>query len=89
MLLRAQLFRGYIGLDDAEYGKFAYEISQGTFPPAAYTGPAVFPLRVGVTAPTAAAFSLFGVGEWTLVLYPLLVSLATVLLAFWCARTTP
>jgi len=78
-------FRGYSGLDDAEYARFAYFLANGVPFPADYTGPAVFPLRVGVIAPTALFYEVFGITEWTTVLYPFAISLAGVVLVYWCA----
>jgi hypothetical protein len=78
-------FRGYSGLDDAEYARFAYFLANGIPLPADYTGPAVFPLRVGVIGPTALFYQAFGVTEWTTVLYPFAISLAGIVLVYWCA----
>jgi hypothetical protein len=84
-MLRAYLFRGYIGLDDAEYARFGHQFGRQPFPPVGYDGPAVFPLRLGATIPTAISFRAFGVNEWSMVLYPFLVSVGTIILAFACA----
>jgi hypothetical protein len=78
-------FRGYSGLDDAEYARFAYFLANGMAFPTDYTGPAVFPLRVGMIAPTALVYQVFGVTEWTTVLYPFAISLAGIVLVYWCA----
>jgi len=82
--IRIYCFRGFIGLDDAEYAKFAYQISQGSFSVGDYLGPAVFPLRVGLTFPTAFLFQFFGVSEWTMVLYPLFLSVFGIFLVYFC-----
>jgi hypothetical protein len=83
--IRAFAFRGYSGLDDAEYARFAYLLANGTPFPADYTGPAVFPLRMGTIAPTALVYRMFGIGEWTSVVYPFAISLAGIVLAYGCA----
>ncbi len=83
--LRMYDFRGFGAVDDAEYAKFAYQMSQDTFSVGTYDGPAVFPLRVGIIYPTAVLFRLFGVHEWTMVLYPFILSLMGVALASVCA----
>jgi hypothetical protein len=83
--IRIYAFRGYSGLDDAEYARFAYLLANGVPFPTEYTGPAVFPLRVGVIAPTAFFYEAFGVTEWTTVLYPFAISLAGIVLVYWCA----
>ena len=83
--IRALLFRGYVGLDDAEYSRFAYNLSHGSLQPDGYTGPGVFPLRIGLIGPTAAIFRVFGVNEWTMVLFPFVLSLGSIGLAYLCA----
>jgi hypothetical protein len=83
--IRVYAFRGYTGLDDAEYARFAYLVAHDMPFPADYAGPAVFPVRMGVIAPTAFVYQVFGVTEWTTVLYPFAVSLAGIVLVFWCA----
>src|SRR5688572_4456524 len=85
-MMRAYLFRGYIGLDDAEYARFAHQFGQQPLPPVGYDGPAVFPLRLGATVPTALSFRAFGINEWSMVLYPFVVSIGTIVLAFICAK---
>ncbi len=82
--IRAYLFRGYVGLDDAEYAHLAYQLAYGSFHSAAYTGPVVFPLRIGVIMPTAILFRVFGVHEWTMVLYPFIVSVLSIALIYLC-----
>ena len=84
-VVRVYAVRGYSGLDDAEYARFAYFLANGIPFPADYTGPAVFPLRVGLIAPTAFFYQVFGVTEWTTVLYPLAISIAGIVLVYWCA----
>ncbi len=81
----ARAFRGYVGLDDAEYAHLAYEIARGTFHPGAYHGPVVFPLRVGVLVPAAAVYYAFGLTEWSTVLYPFVVALLSIALVYACA----
>ncbi len=83
--VRAYGFRGYSGLDDAEYARFAYLLANRMPFPSDYTGPAVFPLRIGVIAPTALFYQAFGVSEWATVLYPFAISLAGIVLVYWCA----
>jgi len=42
----------------------------------------IFPARIGILAPAAMSFKVFGVSEQTLGVYPLMVSLAGILLAY-------
>lgn len=85
--LRLHLFSGYGGFDDAEYAKIAYEIANGTFSPRDYGGPPVFPLRVGLVLPAALVIRVLGLSEWSMVLYPLVLSLLTLPLVYVCAST--
>lgn len=85
--VRIYLFRGYVGLDDGEYARLAYQLAHGEFSLGEYAGPAVFPLRVGLIAPTAAVFGLFGFGEKLMVSFPLFLSLLSLPLAYLCAST--
>jgi 4-amino-4-deoxy-L-arabinose transferase-like glycosyltransferase len=83
--VRVYTFHGFGGIDDAEYARFAALLADGREFPRDYAGPGVFPLRLGVVAPTAVVFRLFGVNEWTMVLYPLVLSLASIVLIYICA----
>lgn len=83
--LRIYSFRGFGTTDAAEYAILASQITKGTFTPGSYQGPAVFPLRVGLIYPTALAFQVFGVNEWSLSLYPFILSLLSLLLIYYCA----
>ncbi len=83
--LRLYCIRGFAGFDDAEYAKIAYQITQGHFKTGTYQGPAVFPLRVGVIYPTVLSFRFFGVTEWGMILFPLLLSILSLMLAYGCA----
>ena len=82
VLLRLYEFRGFGALDDAAYAQIAHQMSDGSFRAGAYQGPAVFPLRVGIIYPTALFFRAFGVSEWTMVLFPFIVSMLSILLAY-------
>ena len=73
-------------MDDAAYAQIAHEISEGRFTAGSYKGPAVFPLRVGIIYPTALLFRHIGVSEWTMVFFPFLISLLSVLLAYICTN---
>jgi hypothetical protein len=85
--LRLVLFRGYFGLDDAEYARLAYQMAEGVFPLGEYPGPAVFPLRIGLIAPTAGAIWLFGLTEKLMVFFPFLLSILILPLAYVFAGT--
>ena len=80
--VRVYAFSGYVGLDDAEYARFAVALAEGRDAKTGYTGPAVFPLRVGTFVPTAAFFKMFGVNEWAMVAYPFIASLASIVVIY-------
>jgi 4-amino-4-deoxy-L-arabinose transferase-like glycosyltransferase len=82
LLLRLYEFRGFGAVDDAAYAQIAHQMAQGTFHAGTYEGPAVFPLRVGMIYPTAILFRFFGVSEWTMVAFPFILSLLSILLAY-------
>ena len=83
--LRVYFFGGYIGLDDGEYTRFAYQMAQDQFSINGYSGPAVFPLRIGVIFPASLTFRFFGFGEWSVVVYPFVISVLALLLSYICA----
>src|SRR5438094_958772 len=84
IVIRTYLFTGYIGLDDAEYARFAYRLAHGSLQIGDYRGPGVFAARIGLVAPTAVLFRLLGFGERTMVVVPFLVSVLSILLIYWC-----
>jgi 4-amino-4-deoxy-L-arabinose transferase-like glycosyltransferase len=80
--LRVYLFEGYAGLDDGEYARFAYHLATQGHYPTGYTGPAVFPLRVGTILPASAIYVIAGMSEWTTVVYPFVISLLEIILIY-------
>jgi len=82
--LRLYCFHGFVGLDDAEYARFAHQMAKGAFTVRTYGGPAVFPLRVGIIFPTSLLFRFFGVSEWSMVFYSFLLSFLCLFLAYIC-----
>lgn len=91
--LRLYCFNGLWGTDDAEYARLANAMAKGNFNEFVtanfvekFTGPAHIPLRVGLIFPLSILFRLFGVSESILILYPLLISVLGILLAYSCGR---
>jgi len=82
LALRLYEFRGFGAVDDAAYAQIAHQMANGTFHVGDYRGPAVFPLRLGIIYPTALLFRWFGTNDWTMVLFPFLVSLLGIPLAY-------
>ena len=93
LALRLYTFVGYFGADDGEYARLAnamVEGNLGAFIDENYIrnfhAPAHLRFRLALIAPLALLFGLFGISEWVLVSYPLLISLLGVVLAFLCGR---
>jgi 4-amino-4-deoxy-L-arabinose transferase-like glycosyltransferase len=84
--VRLLSFRGYTTHDAAAYTELAHMMVSGTFKPGMLWFYPVFSARVGLFAPVALAFELGGVNEVMLALYPLLLSMSSVLLAYCAAR---
>ena len=91
--LRVQTFRGYWGTDDGEYALLANALATGQFHAFVtehyvnnFHGPAHLPYRIALVAPLSLAFRAFGVSEISLVAYPFLVSMLSVVLAFVTGR---
>ncbi len=72
---------GYDG-DDVGYADLAHSIVAGGFREAHERTSLIFPARIGILAPAAMSFKVFGVSEQALGVYPLVVSLAGILLAY-------
>jgi 4-amino-4-deoxy-L-arabinose transferase-like glycosyltransferase len=72
---------GYDG-DDVGYAELAHSMVAGGFREAHERTSLIFPARIGILAPAAMSFKVFGVSEQTLGVYPLMVSLAGILLAY-------
>ena len=93
ILLRLYCFHGFWGTDDAEYARLAHAMTQGNFIQFVnenyienFYGPAHLPLRMGLIYPLSILFRLFGINEWVLILFPLLMSIIGILLAYFCGR---
>ena len=54
-------FTGYKGIDDHVYAKMAHRMAQGDFKiTESYSHVPIFPFRVGLFAPAALCFKIFG-----------------------------
>lgn len=83
LVLRCTYFVGIGGFDDISYLKHVAEILNGTFSTSfVFSGEFPFRYRAGILFPTAAMFSVFGTSEYTAAVFPLLVSMATIWLAW-------
>jgi 4-amino-4-deoxy-L-arabinose transferase-like glycosyltransferase len=81
--LRAVSFIGYgYDGDDVGYAELAHSIVVGGFREAHERTSLIFPARIGILVPAAISFKVFGVSEQALGVYPLVVSLASIVLAY-------
>ncbi len=85
-LLRVLCFAGISPNDDEQYAWLAHQIAQGEFQIGKYQGPPVWPLRVGLLIPVAAAFEVAGTTELAAIFFPFLYSMLSILLAFCAGR---
>jgi len=86
IVLRVVTLAGYVGLDDSEYVKIAYQVAQGTFSIGSYNGPIVFAMRPGLTYPVGFLIKVLGISEWSMVLFPFLCAVLSVPLVYVAAR---
>ena len=82
LVVRLVFFAGFVGFDDTYYIDVAHRFATGDWTPSA----SQFGLRIGLIVPAALVYRLFGVGDATTGLFPLLCSLATIPLAFVIGR---
>lgn len=80
--IRVIFFSGYVEGDDKHYMVYAYKFSQGEFTP--YNNH--WGIRLGLIIPTALSFYLFGINEVSLVLFPLLCSLGSIILIYFIGK---
>ncbi len=87
IVARAAVFRGFSASDDADYARVAWEIAQGHSPLSNAAVPPQYAGRLGITVPVALLFRVFGVHEWTLLIFPAVMSAAMLALAYAFGRT--
>ncbi len=76
---------GFMASDDLSYGRAAHKLSTGTFDLAAEAQH--WSQRLGLVAPTALVFRLFGTGSWQAVVVPTVASLSGIATAYWFLRS--
>ena len=86
IVLRILCFSGYSGSDDGAYAELGYLMASGQFDLSTYIGDPVFPLRLGLIAPTALGFKLTGPDEIVMIAYPFILSLLGIILVFFAGR---
>lgn len=79
-------FRGFAASDDADYARLAWACAQGQVPPDELGAPPHYPTRLGVLLPVGGIFTIFGVHEWSLLVLPMLMSAASLALAYVLGR---
>ena len=73
-LMRLACFTGLIGSDDVVYSHFAQLMSQLSYRPELHHAA----LRYGLLLPLGVLYRVFGVGEWTTIMVPLMASTLSV-----------
>jgi hypothetical protein len=74
LVMRLACTTGLIASDDLGYSRYARLIAHDLYVPELHH----YAIRYGLTIPVAGVYRLFGVGEWTTILVPLLASTASV-----------
>lgn len=82
ILLRIIFFSGYQVGDDKHYLVQAYKFSIGNFEP----GDNIWSVRIGLVLPTAIFFSLFGVNEVSMSLFPFICSIGVIILIYYFGK---
>jgi len=72
---------GHIFSDDAYYSYLSFNLLNGDFP-GDYLGYPVSPLRISHLLLTAFSFSIFGVNEFSTIIFPLIFSINAILLTY-------
>ena len=75
---------GLLLWDDFTYIQLAHEINQGTFEVSGHP----FSNRIGLVYPTAWAIGFLGINAYSVVVFPLICSLALLNLVFWLGKLT-
>jgi len=78
--VRLIFFVGFIGSDDVVYAHIVHSIMAGTY------GGGIISYRVGLIYPVRFFFSLFGINDYSLALFPLLSSLASIVVVFYLGK---
>lgn len=82
MAIRIVFAAGFIPVDDAEFARIAARILDGSFSWETHAGPPVNPGRLGIVVPLVFLFAVFGASESVMAIYPLALSLMTMLLVW-------
>jgi hypothetical protein len=92
-LLRMYSFSGMWGTDDAEYSRLAHALSVGQYDEFIQRNyvddrdtPAHWPGRIGNYYPLSVIFRVVGIREMAPMVYPLVISVLGILLAYCCGR---
>ncbi|MEK6984242.1 MAG: glycosyltransferase family 39 protein [Nanoarchaeota archaeon] len=80
--LRLLFFSGMGVSDDLSYSRYAYGIGKGIDEKSTLT----LATRLGIIYPTALAYSLFGVNDFTSVIFVLLTSIGNIILIFYLGK---
>ncbi len=83
VVARIVMFQGLSEGDDLSYSRFANELAEGKYQPVYLNH---WSMRIGLIVPTAIFYRMFGVNEVSMVLFPLLCSIALIAVAYAIGR---
>ena len=82
LILRLIFFSGVGTSDDLAYSKYAIEINKGISPDSALT----LSTRLGIVYATALSYRLFGINDFSSVLFPLMTSIGSIILIYYFGK---
>lgn len=82
LVLRVLFFSGVGVSDDLAYSKYAYNINKGIDPNSVLT----LSTRIGILYPTALSYYLFGVNDFSSIIFILLTAIGNIILAYFFGR---
>lgn len=85
LVLRLIFFSGVGTSDDLAYSKFAYNIHKG-IDPSSIISSAILSARIGILYPTSFSYKLFGVNDFSSILFVLLTAIGNIILAYFFGR---
>lgn len=86
LVLRIMFFSGIGTSDDLAYSKYASYIQKGTYPSSDYASSAILSSRVGILYPTAFSYKIFGINDFSSVLFILLTAIGNIILAYFFGK---
>lgn len=85
LVLRVVFFSGVGTSDDLAYSKYAFNINQG-IDPGSIIPSAILSARVSILYPTAFSYKVFGVNDFSSILFILLTAIGNIILAYFFGK---